>query len=347
VSLASSIDTGKDYVFANLHGRWSGFLRGEELARIVQSASPDLLTRALGSHGMPVASYDRARQELVKHLGDELAQVTARLDSATGDYYRAFLRRFWYEDLKTVLHVRAIGARDVPVEDLLVDLPSLPRLPFERLMQAKDGAAFAEALPKPHRGRREIVALVDRLAADGDIPQADGALDRLFFAELLAAAQGCPRGGRELACELVGLEIDIVNVITLLRNRRTYQLPSEEVLSLCIPDGPGTHGSRLERLAEANGPAEAAMIVPRPLSTCLQDRTLDQLSQIEDELREALFKRARRGFRDFEKPVRTSIAYPYLKWTEVVNLGRVCEGFRFGMLPAELSPILIGEGKRA
>jgi hypothetical protein len=30
-----------------------------------------------------------------------------------------------------------------------------------------------------------------------------------------------------------------------------------------------------------------------------------------------------------------------------VNLGRVCEGFRFGMLPAELSPILIGEGKRA
>ena len=84
MSLASSIDTGKDYVFANLHGRWSGFLRGEELGRIVQSASPDLLSRALASHEMPVVSYDHARQELVKHLGAELAQITGRLDRATG-----------------------------------------------------------------------------------------------------------------------------------------------------------------------------------------------------------------------------------------------------------------------
>ena len=232
------------------------------------------------------------------------------------------------------------------MEDLLLDLPSLPRLPFQKLLEARNGTAFADALPKPHRGRAEIVALVDRLAEDGEIPQADAELDRLFFAELLAAAQHCPRGGRRLACELVGLEIDIANVITLLRNRRTYQLPKEEVLTLCIPDGPATKGARLARLADASSPAEAASLLPRPLSTCLGERSLEELSSVEDDLREALFRMARRGFRDFEKPVRTSIAYPYLKWTEVVNLGRVCEGFRFGMLPAELSPMLIGEGKR-
>jgi vacuolar-type H+-ATPase subunit C/Vma6 len=346
VSLASSIDTGQEYVFANLHGRWSGFLRGEELARIVQSASPDLLSRALATHGMPVDSFDRARRELVVHLGEELARVMAMLDPRTAAYYEAFLRRFWYEDLKTVLHVRAIGATDVPVEQLLVDLPALPRLPFQRLMEAGDGTAFAEALPKPHRGHRGIMALVDRLAADGDIPLADAELDRLFFADLMQAAEACPRSGRELACELVGLEIDTANVITLLRNQRTYQLPEPEVLALCIPGGPATKGTRLARLAGMRSPAEVAAMLPHPLSACLRDRALDDLSRIEDDLRDTLFRRARRGFRNFEKPIRTSIAYPYLKWTEIVNLGRVCEGFRFGMLPAEVSPMLIGEKRR-
>jgi vacuolar-type H+-ATPase subunit C/Vma6 len=344
VNVASTIAPGRDFLFANLHGRWSGALRGDELRRIVQSGSSDLLLRALAGRGLRVESLADARRLLVVGLADELAKLMALADPATARFYQAFLFRFWYEDLKTVLHVRALGVRDVPPEDLLLDLEALPKLPYTQLLEARNGAAFAAALPKPHRRSDAIAAIVDELATTGNIPVADAAFDRLFFAEFMVAAERCPRSARPLAVALVGLEIDTANVITILRNRRTYQLPVEEVRALCIPGGPGTDGRKLEPLLDARSPAEAAVKLPRPLSSCLRDRQLDELANVEDSLRRALFQLARRGFHDFERPARTSIAYPYLRWWEDLDIGRVCEGIRFGMVPAELSRILIGEG---
>ena len=123
MSVTTRIDPGPEFAFANLHGRWSGFLRGDELRRVVQAASPDLLLRALAGRGIQVAALPEARRELVRHLGVELAQVMAMLDAGSAGFVGAFLRRFWYEDLKTILHARVLGMKEIASVDLLVDLP--------------------------------------------------------------------------------------------------------------------------------------------------------------------------------------------------------------------------------
>lgn len=343
VSVTTRIDPGQEFAFANLHGRWSGFLRGDELRRLVQAASPDLLLRALAGRGIQIAALPEARRELVRHLGNDLARVMAMLDDGTAAFCEAFLRRFWYEDLKTILHARVLGMKEMASADLLVDLPMLPPLPVAFLLAARTGEEFAGVLPPGDRG---VAGIVDDLATGGDIPRADSALDCRFYGGLQAAARRCPWQSRQLAGELVGIEIDTANIITLLRNRRTYRLPPAEVLALCIPGGPATPMRTLERLAVATTPGEAAALLPRRLADCLHGRQLDDLSQIEADLRQMLHHQARRGFRDYERPGCTGVAYPYLKWTEIINMGRLCEGMRFGLLPAELSPLLIGENAR-
>ncbi len=342
MNATTRIDPGQDFLFANLHGRRSRFLRGEGLRRIAQSGSPDVLLRAMAGRGVKVASLDEARRELVRDLGEELKRVATMLDARTAAFHEAFLRRFWYEDLKTILHLRVLGQKESWAEGLLVDLPGLPRLSVPALLAARNGAEFVAVLPP---GERDIARVVDGLAADGNIPRADTLLDRRFFAGLLAAAGQCPRSARPLARELVEGEIDMSNIVTLLRNRRTYHLPTPEVVALCLPDGPAT-SRKLEALAEAKTPAEAAGLLPRQLAECLRGRELADLPRVEDALREWLHRLACNGFRDYERPRRSSVAYPYLKWIEMLNLGRLSEGMRFGLLPAELSSLLIREGAR-
>ena len=347
MNLARTIAPGRDFVFANLHGRWSGFLRGDELRRVVQSGSPDLLTRALASRGVRIAHLGEARNELVRHLGGELARVAGLLGGGLAAFYLAFLRRFWQEDLKTLLHARVTGERSAQVYALLVDLPMLPRLPVRQMLDAANDSDALARLEEVEGAGEAVGKIAAGLLANKDIPSADAALDRDFFSALRQAADRCPWSARPLVRELVGLEIDTVNLVTLLRNRRTYQLPKEDVLSLCVPEGPGTGGKVLGALAEAQSPTAMADLLPRHLATCLRGRSFEDVAAVEDRLRELLHARARAGFRDYERPLCSTVAYPYLKWTEVVNLGRVCEGMRFGMLPTELSPLLIGEARHA
>ncbi|MBT7300336.1 MAG: V-type ATPase subunit [Victivallales bacterium] len=347
MNVPSTIAPGQDFVFANLHGRWSRFLRGDELRRVVQSGSPDVLLRALAGRGVQVADLGSARSQLVRHLGEELSRVVDLLGGGLAEFYTAFLRRFWYEDLKTVLHVRIAGGRGVLAQGLLVDLPRFPRLPIQQMLEARDAESLLRCLSGVGGAREGLDAIVVELLETEDIPRSDAALDCLFFAELQRAAGRCPLSARQVARGLVELEIDTVNLVTVLRNRRTYQLPKEEILQLCVPGGEGTDEATLELLAEVGSPAEAAAILPRHLATCLRDRALEDLAAVEDDLRELLYRRARAAFRDYDRPVRSTVAYPYLKWVEVLNLGRLCEGMRFGMLPAELSPMLIGEASRA
>jgi vacuolar-type H+-ATPase subunit C/Vma6 len=336
------IDPGQDFVFANLHGRRSGFLRGEGLRRIAQSGSPDVLLRAISGRGVKVASLDEARRELVRELGGELTRTMTMVDARTAAFHEAFLRRFWYEDLKTILHMRLLGEEESLAKGLLVDMPGLPRLSVSTLLAARNGAAFVAALPPAEQGLAEVV---DRLAEDGNIPRADTALDCRFFAGLLAAARRCPLSSRGLARELVEGEIDMSNLVTILRNRRTYHLPTAEVVSLCLPDGPAT-SKRLLELAEAKSLTDVADLLPRRQAACLRGRELSDLPQIEDALRQWLHRLACVGFRDYECPQRSSVAYPYLKWTETLNLGRLCEGMRFGLDATELSSLLIREDAR-
>jgi len=341
VSVTTRIDPGQEFAFANLHGRWSAFLRGDELRRIVQAASPDLLLRALGNRGIQIAALPEARRALIRHLGADLVRVMAMLDPAGTAFGEAFLRRFWHEDLKTILHARALGMKELPAEEILVELPMLPPLPVAALLAARNGEEFIKQLPSSERA---VAAIVDELAANGNIPLADTAIDRRFYECLRQAAQACPPESQEFACQLVGFEIDSGNLVTLLRNRKTYQLPPEEVLALCLPGGPGSRRDVLAKLAVVRTPGEAAALVPNRMANCLRDRQLNELSRIESDLREALHRLARKGFGDYTRPACSGIAYPYLKWTEVQNMVRLCEGMRFGLLPAELSQLLIGEG---
>ena len=347
MNVPSTISPGQDFVFANLHGRWSSFLRGDELRRVVQSGSPDVLLRALAGRGVQIADLAAAGCQLVRHLGEELSRVVDLLGGRLAEFYTAFLRRFWYEDLKTVLHVRLAGGHHVSVQGLLVDLPRFPRLPVQQMLEARDAEGLLGCLSGVGGARDGLDVILTELLDTEDIPRADAALDRLFFAELRRAAGRCPWSARQVARGLVELEIDTVNLVTVLRNRRTYQLPKEEILQLCVPGGAGTGEATLALLAEAGSLAEAAAIMPRHLATCLRDRALEDLAAVEDDLRELLYRRARAAFRDYDRPARSTVAYPYLKWVEVLNLGRLCEGMRFGMLPAELSPLLIGEAPRA
>jgi len=329
-----------EYLFARLHAIWAASLQGDALRSLIESRAESALHRVLNEWGVDPADRTRVQKRLFEHLIDHLGRIMTLCDPNMAAWYSVHVERFFFENLKTVLHYRYFPERDVDIHLLLVESPALPPLDPQALLEAPTVHRFYHLLP-PFHGREAFLAILVELDDSKDIFRAEARIDRLYLQQMLSVAQALPGAEGEIAEELVRTEIDVSNALALLRNVSIYHLAPDLIEGILHPEGQ----VGLETWRRLTGAASVEAVregLPAGLRNTLRGLDPGALHLWENALWNLLWRRAWTGFRDFGDPPKSIVVYPYLKWFQVLNINRVYEGFHFKLDSADVLEMMIG-----
>lgn len=330
-----------DFIFPKLHGMWSRAVVGDTLHHLVQAARPDALERALAGLGVDVKNRSEFQKRLTEMHIDELARVARLLDRKTADFYDALIDRYYFENLKTILHYHHFPSQDVSIEYLLIQSDFFPALDLEQVTSARNVNQLVRALPD-HPVMEHMLPLLVELDDTKDLFVAESRLDRYCYGYMCAAARRLPRATRELGRGFVAMETDIENLIMALRNAAVYQLDSEILKELWIEGGERIPSEALQALADSADEGIDPSVLPKPYVRIVEQVTDQELYVVENDLWNLLYASAYEVFSDFDRPSGAVVAFPYLKRFELLNIGRVYEGIHFGLAPDAMQSMMIG-----
>ncbi len=330
-----------DFLFPKLHGMWARSIVGTTLLKLIHDGRQDAVARVLAPLGINVGNRSEVQKKLTLYLIKELGAIMHLLDKRTGSFYAQLIERFFFENLKIVLRYHYFPKTDVNIEFLLIDSPVLPQPDVSALLEAKNLNQFFQHLPA-HDCNKELLPILVELDDTKDFFVAESKIDQLYYQSLYAAAKRLPLSTRRIAKELLRTEIDIINLIMIARNAQLYHLPQDKLLSLCIPDGFLLGKGGLQQLAEASQEKLALEAVPPEYAKTLRPLAQSELYVSENALWNLLYRKAYKAFMDYGSPDRAIVAFPFLKRSEVLNLGRVYEGIHLGLSTETVTSMMIG-----
>jgi vacuolar-type H+-ATPase subunit C/Vma6 len=278
---------------------------------------------------------------LTQNLIAELAGVRSLLKPGLAAYYDLFIDTFFVENLKTLLHYHWFPERDVDIRLLLVESPHLPTLNLDGLLSAPTVHRLYQLLPD-HRVKPNLLPILVELDDTRDFFTAEARIDCLMYSSVLDCADRAPITVRKQARDLLSLEIDIRNLIMLLRNAALYHIPAEGLRELFVEGGGLLSSSILKELDGVETSQAVVARLPSPFGPRLAPLRDRELYLSENALWDLLYDRARALFRDFNRPETAVVAFPYLKRFEAINLARVFEGFHFGLPAPVIRSMMIG-----
>ena len=332
---------GTDFLFPKLHGMWARSFSGESLQHLVQTGSEDALRRALAPLNIEIPRRQEFQRQLTRHFIGDIISVKRLLDRRTAGVYAAAIDRFFYENVKTMMHCHFFPKHDVDISFLLINAPGLPSFDAHHIAEAKTIHQLFLQIPA-HPVRDALLPLLVALDDTRDILTAECHLDRLFYERFRAAAAALPHSMRAAGRSLVGTEIDIANMVMIFRNLDLYALPPKAMSALILQGGLVVGKDRLNALLECSSRAAAVATLPRTYRTMLLPIAEGELYLSENVLWNHLFGLALTGFRDFDRPSLSVVAFPFLKRAEMLNIGRVFEGLHFGLTPSDIMGMMIG-----
>jgi vacuolar-type H+-ATPase subunit C/Vma6 len=332
-----------DFLFPKLHGRWSTAVAGDQLENLIRANNLQAVVRLLTERGLSTGERVEVQKDLTRSLIAELAGIQRFLSPALAHLYSRLIDGYFLDNLKTLLHYRYFppqsGQNDI--RTLLVDNLELPPLPAELMLEAKSVHQFFKLIPA-HELRDRLLIILVELDDTHDLFTAESRIDALYFEWLLTAARELPVTIRHLALAFVRLEIDITNMVTLLRNLTVYKMPEERIFGLMIPGGALLAEDALTPLCSVSERRMFSDQLPREYRKMLAGHEADEIYRSENILWTHLYVMAEQAFKDYNHPARAVVAYPYLRRFEHTNLARLFEAAYLRLEPAIVRSMMIG-----
>ncbi len=338
--LKSTINVSHDFIFAKLHGMWANAAKDDRLDKLIHAENVESLIRMLMEFNLDASKRNSFHKNLIMREVETLSYIAGLLDDGTAGFYRSFIERTYFENVKTLLNYHFFPRHETNIAYLLVDLPGMPPVSLAQITSAKNTDDFLRELPKLYYSQ-EIDEIVRRLDVDRDIIVAECELDKLAYKNKLTAADKVPSGVRNQCKELIKMAIDIVNLSTLLRNVHTYHLDRDRISVMWIGNGKALSPEELTALSDSESVLEAVSRLPSAFQNVLLPFCDAELYVSENALWTMLYKRAKQHFSNYNHSDLSIIAFPFLKRFETLNLRRVYEGMHFGIKSSDMHDMMI------
>ena len=335
----SVINVSYEFIFAKLHGMWANAAKGSRLSQLANAGSVDEIIRLLAEYNLDASRRELFHRNLALREIESLSAIAVQLDKRTAGFYRAFIERAYFENIKALLNDKFSTSRVTDIRHLLADIPGLPEIPAAELVEQDSAESFLQML-NPTLYPEEISNIVRKLFDDNDIQSAERELDKLAYRHLLSHANAVSADVRSACKSLVRMEIDIVNLRMLFRIVRTYRLDEEAAAAMWI-DGGTIPPTLLTSLSSVKTLAEAVAKLPTAFRDALQPFTSADLYVSENTLWRMLYKKVKKYFADYDHMELSVVAFPFLRHFESLNIARIYEGIRFGMRPQDVQDMMI------
>lgn len=331
---------GTDFLFSKLHGRYSKALVGHRLDELIRGRNVQALGRVLSGLGVSIQSRAEVQKNLTLAVIREIGWLAGLVDEKSAVYYQRLLDQYFLENIKTLIRFRYQQGAVEDLSFLLVQSQYLPELPWDYMTQARTLHEFYSLIPDSGY-KRDLLPILVEVDGSHDIFLADAKIDCLYFDRLGIAVEGLSRKQRGLARALTGMEIDIRNILTAMRNVTVYHFSREALEPLFLSGGSALQpGGAMDLGGLASLDAFWSRL-PKDYAAVAEPWLNGELYQVENAFWSALFRKAKKGFQDFSQPELSAIAYPLLKRFEFLNVARLFEGLYLKLEPELIRSLMV------
>ena len=322
------------YINARIRGMKSRLLDHRTLDSLILQPDLDSLTgelektayrddiiEARGRYtGMPCIEY-ALRTNFVRTF--RKIQAFAKKEEAE-EFVRIFFDRWDVQNIKTILRGKNIHISREEILDCLVPAGELDYAALTELVRQPDTKAVIDLLATWRiPWAKPLTTAYPAFAEKGDISRLECALDRYYYDESLRALQG-PDPNKSMIRHILAIEIDLLNIKTVLRMIRDHIDP-EEAASFLIAGGLEFDQKALARLLTLRTIGEALPVMAGTRYRFLLDipDTVvkeQKISVIEKELERYLVKQGTRYFAGDPLSVASLIGYFWAKYNEITNI---------------------------
>jgi V/A-type H+-transporting ATPase subunit C len=339
------------FINAKLRGRISRILPEEMFTQLSRTSSLDAALALLRDttyadlEGIYASTGDLKMAEL-ELLRLEIAlyvEIGRHLHKNTRPILQALLTRFEIDNLKNAIRVyfdRKVRGRSVEasVHYILHETIVHP-IPMEVVVNAQDFDEIAGVCRDTPYGAM-IRKYTHTVESEGSLFRLEVALDHYYYEILLAAVDDLSPGDRRIARRLIGTEIDLQNISWIMRLKRYYDLPLENVLATLIPGGFSMRKLQVEELYRAGNVTSVLQDFVKKqypgLSTLLGASTPDHaarlrvLQQILEEIKRQEVQRILSGY---PFTIGIILAYFFLKGDELARIRTLLNAKLYGKTP--------------
>ena len=163
------------------------------------------------------------------------------------------------------------------------------------------------------------------------------ALDRDFYERLLAAVNKFSPSDKKVARKLLGIEIDIENINSLIRFRKYYSLSADTVMDLVIAGGEVVSKDKARKIYETEDLSNVFEGIAAEINIKLND---ENAHSIESFLYAILLHQVKRILAGFPFTIGTVMGYLILKRRETRNVVSLFYGKSLGVKKEETSALL-------
>ncbi len=202
------------YVFARIRARVSELMGERDLRALADARKDDFLAIMMESpykasvEGLTAVDARAIEQALKHELIDEYLMVIRSTEPPVKDFLIELLRRFEVMNVKAILRAKLAGVTEPP---LLFPVESFFRRRMSVLIDADSLDSVIKRLDDPYRGILADYGSSLRLL---DI---ETAIDREIFNSIWNRMAHLHRRDREIALKAIGAEVDVTNLMILLR----------------------------------------------------------------------------------------------------------------------------------
>jgi V/A-type H+-transporting ATPase subunit C len=259
-------------------------------------------------------NFIRTFRKIQNFVREEEAQV----------YIRIFLHRWDVQNIKTILRGKNIHATAEEIQSCLVPAGELDDATFSELLRQPDIRTTIDLLATWRiRYARPLTEAYPAFAKTRDLAALECALDRFYYADALLLVKA-PAYNNTLIRDILSLEIDVVNLRTVLRMVRDHVNP-EDARRYLIGGGKEFDEEKLLRLLSFTTIEDVVRELRETRYRFLTDipesvaRT-QKISAIEKQLEKYLIRKGAGAFLLDPLSVASVIGYFWAKYNEITNI---------------------------
>jgi V/A-type H+-transporting ATPase subunit C len=261
------------YLNTRISAMTERLLGPDRMRGLLQLSLADLAERfelaPLLDEQLSVRAKSRAvEQALVQVLMSEIKVLTRPMTSVERALVLAWGRKFALLNLKTLIRGKLYELDQADIRDNLYDLPADVRLPHQELFRAE---SVLELLRTLEQGPYRIIARQARQVFEQKREHfaLEAAIDQQYYHELARQAQQFPSESLQPLRAMMGLLLDRIDLLWLLRFRFSYQLSPSETFYYLVPSFRLLYRDRLLALVNVETFEQLLQALPEPLNSAV------------------------------------------------------------------------------
>lgn len=287
-----------------------------------------------------VRTEDIHRSELGQYLSRKSVLTMESLCHFAGgevkEFIKALFLRYEVEDLKLVLRGMALGKEIASLRPLFLHSKKYEVLDFERVLRSRGIGELTEIV------RDTVFQEVFRNLSEDDLSvrefHAEMNLDAVYFRQIRRKAEKLGKEDREILEDMIGRNIDLINLQWLYRAKVYYSLTPEEILNYTLFGGKRYSFAKLKNIVYSDNVREAiAASLPRRYLSLMDEQDVYMERKIYGYLYDLFVKAGRKGRMNIGKLVAVVHFLEY----EIRDIITITESIRYEVSREKMKEFLI------